>query len=96
LINANRFDVLLCDIGLPDGSGYTLVAEAKQKQSKLKAIAISGSFNSATDVEFGRISGFDSYLTKPWDSNLLRTALPKVRLGWGGQQAARRKSAKKS
>ena len=96
LVNAKRFDALFCDIGLPDGSGYTLVAEAKQKQSKLKAIAISGRFNSATDVELGRLSGFDSYLPKPFDSHLLRAALPKVRSGRGGQQAARRKSAKKS
>jgi len=96
LINAKRFDALLCDIRLPDGNGYALVVEAKAKQNKLKAIAISGHFNSATDVEFGRVSGFDSYLSKPWDSNLLRTALPKVRPGWGGQRAARRKSANKS
>ena len=78
LINAKTFDALLCDIGLPDGSGYALVAEAKHRQNKLKAIAISGHFNSATDVAFGRVSGFDCHLSKPYDCNLLRTVLPKA------------------
>jgi CheY-like chemotaxis protein len=74
-IQAKEFDIILSDIGLPDGTGYALVAEAKREQKKLKAIALTG-YNSAGDVEIGRNSGFDSYLTKPCDSRLLRTVLP--------------------
>ena len=74
-IRAKEFDIILSDIGLPDGTGYALVAEAKRKQKKLKAIALTG-YNSAADVEIGRMSGFDSYLTKPCDTRLLRKVLP--------------------
>jgi CheY-like chemotaxis protein len=73
-IRAKDFDIILSDIGLPDGTGYALVAEAKKKQKKVKAIALTG-YNSAADVEIGRNSGFDSYLTKPCNSHLLRTVL---------------------
>jgi two-component system, NtrC family, response regulator PilR len=32
LLTIRRFDVLVSDISLPDGSGFELVAEAKKKQ----------------------------------------------------------------
>ncbi len=39
LLGNFRFDVLLSDIGLPDGDGFGLVAEAKRRQP-LKAVAL--------------------------------------------------------
>lgn len=74
LVQTKEFDIILSDIGLPDGTGYALVAEAKRKQKALKAIALTG-YKSAADVEIGRKSGFDSYLTKPCDTRLLRAIL---------------------
>ena len=41
-INAERFDVILSDIGLPDGSGYSLLAQARLKQPAIRAIALTG------------------------------------------------------
>ena len=29
MINSKEFDVILCDIALPDGNGYDIIAEAK-------------------------------------------------------------------
>ena len=40
ILDASRFDVLLSDVGLPDGNGCDLVLDAKSKQP-LVAIALS-------------------------------------------------------
>src|SRR5438034_9615816 len=41
MIDAKQFDVVLCDIALPDGNGYDVIAEAKRKGAA-KAVALSG------------------------------------------------------
>src|SRR5450631_3270463 len=52
-MNADRFDVILSDIGLPDGSGYSLLAQARQKQPTIRAIALTG-FVTEQDARFSR------------------------------------------
>jgi CheY-like chemotaxis protein len=74
LLTEESFDVILSDIGLPDGSGYALIAEAKQAQPSIRAIALTG-FTSEQDVRFSREAGFDFHLTKPVDFHQLRTVL---------------------
>jgi CheY-like chemotaxis protein len=32
MINAKEFDVVLCDIALPDGNGYDVIAERNEKE----------------------------------------------------------------
>ena len=76
MISSREFDVLLCDIALPDGNGYDLIAEAKRKRS-VKAVAISG-FAATEDVERGRKAGFDFHLAKPVDFHELRTVLGQI------------------
>lgn len=76
-IEAKHFDAIVSDISLPDGTGYALVAEAKRKDNKLKAIALSG-YTSAADVAIGKMCGFDHHLSKPFDCHLLRTLLSGV------------------
>ncbi|MGZ5552853.1 MAG: response regulator [Chthoniobacterales bacterium] len=73
-LSEGQFDVLLSDIGLPDGSGYALVAEVKKRQPAMKAIALTG-FVTEQDLQFSKIAGFDFHLTKPVDFHELRTAL---------------------
>src|SRR6187397_1860002 len=75
MIKAKEFDVVLCDIALPDGNGYDVVAEAKRKGA-VKAVAISG-FGARDDIERGKKAGFDFYLAKPVDFHELRTVLGK-------------------
>src|SRR5256884_2255824 len=41
IVQSQKFDVVLSDIGLPDGSGYEVIAQAKRKQP-IKAVAING------------------------------------------------------
>ena len=76
MINSKKFDVVLCDIALPDGNGYDVIAEAKRKGA-VKAVAISG-FAASDDVERGREAGFDFHLAKPVDFHELRSVLGQI------------------
>jgi len=75
-VKAKHFDVLLSDIGLPDGDGYDLVIAAKQI-CDFKAVALTA-YGSADDVSRGRAAGFDHHLTKPVDFQELRSVLSKA------------------
>ncbi len=74
LLAAMRFDILLSDLGLPDGDGLDVVREAKALQPHIRAVALTAR-GSEKDEELGRAAGFDSYLTKPFDLHELRLAL---------------------
>jgi len=76
LLGAKEIDVLLCDVGLPDGSGYEVVSQAKRKQP-IKAIAITG-FGTEEDFRRSKEAGFDSHLVKPVDLHELQTVLDQV------------------
>jgi CheY-like chemotaxis protein len=74
LIGNIRFDALVSDIGLPDGTGLELVAEAKRRQPWKKTVALTGRAM-PEDRELGLRAGFDEYLTKPLDFQRLRSLL---------------------
>ena len=71
-----QFDALISDIGLPDGSGYDLMREAKRRQS-LKGIALSG-FGAEEDVRRSKEAGFDYHMTKPVNFQDLRALLRQI------------------
>jgi len=74
LLNHLHFDALICDIGLPDGSGLDLVVEAKKRQPWKKTVALTG-HGQSEEMEQGLRAGFDEYLTKPFDFHQLRSLL---------------------
>ena len=74
LLGHLRFEVLVCDIGLPDGSGLDLVVEAKKRQPWKKTIALTACQQNG-ERELGLRAGFDEYLTKPFDFHQLRSIL---------------------
>jgi signal transduction histidine kinase/ActR/RegA family two-component response regulator len=65
LLEDERFDGLISDIGLPDGNGCDVMRAAKARQS-LVGIALSG-FGMEEDVQRSLDAGFDHHLTKPID-----------------------------
>jgi PAS domain S-box-containing protein len=64
---SDTFDLVISDIGLPDGSGWELISSL-QERSKVHAIALSG-FCTEQDIERSRKAGFDRHLTKPFNFN---------------------------
>ena len=77
LLDGLAFDVLLSDIGLPDGDGFELVTEARQRQPLRCAVALTA-YASDADREHGFRAGFDRYLTKPLDVAILRNVLSQL------------------
>ncbi len=57
------FDLLITDIGLPDGSGYDLMQELTANRTVL-AVALTG-YGMDDDVERSKKTGFFTHLTKP-------------------------------
>ena len=66
----------MSDIGLPDGSGYDVISQAKRKQP-VKGVALTG-FDRDEDIRRSREAGFDFHLTKPVDFHELRTVLGQI------------------
>jgi CheY-like chemotaxis protein len=60
-----QFDVLLCDIGLPDGDGWELLRRAKLPKS-VYTIAMSG-FGMNADRAKSKKAGFHQHLLKPFN-----------------------------
>ncbi|HZJ16690.1 MAG TPA: response regulator, partial [Chthoniobacteraceae bacterium] len=69
-------DLIICDIGLPDGSGWDLM-DRLRPQGPVRAIAVSG-FGMENDVKKSREVGFLAHLTKPLDFNRLESLLVKT------------------
>jgi PAS domain S-box-containing protein len=60
----SRFDLVISDIGLPDGDGYTLMTELRLAQPDLIGIALSG-YGMEEDLYRSRAAGFATHLIKP-------------------------------
>jgi PAS domain S-box-containing protein len=72
-----EFDVLISDLGLPDGTGVELIGELRARRPQFQAIALSG-FGMDEDLIRTRAAGFDEHLVKPVDFDQLRSALAKL------------------
>jgi signal transduction histidine kinase len=62
--NDKKFDLLVSDIGLPDGSGDDLIRQLQERGYRLPSIALSG-YGTEQDVARSRAAGFQVHLTKP-------------------------------
>jgi CheY-like chemotaxis protein len=74
--NGSRIDLVLSDIGLPDGSGHDLMAELSGRFG-LRGIALTG-YGMEEDVERSREVGFARHLTKPVSLEQLESAIRQV------------------
>ena len=70
------FDLLISDIGLPDGSGLELMRELR-RQREIRGIALSG-FGMEEDVRKSKEAGFSEQLVKPVTVNRLEQAIHKA------------------
>lgn len=73
----NEFDLLISDIGLPDGSGLDLVQQIKVLRPNVHAIAMSG-YGTEQDVERSIEAGFELHLIKPFDFPKLQQAVQEL------------------
>jgi DNA-binding response OmpR family regulator len=62
VIPSSHFDVLISDIGLPDGDGWQLIGQMNPKPF---GIAMSG-FGASSDREKSHAAGYKHHLTKPF------------------------------
>jgi CheY-like chemotaxis protein len=76
IAHQKNFDLVVSDIGLPDGNGYTLMSELR-KDFGLKGIALTG-YGMEQDVLRGQNAGFVAHLTKPVRMESLEKALSEV------------------
>ncbi len=70
------FDLLISDIGLPDGNGCDLMSELHHRAG-LVGIALTG-YGTDADLERSKIAGFSAHLTKPVRTQELDRALNSV------------------
>lgn len=81
-----RYDLMISDIGLPDGRGDELLTRLRGEGFPTPAIALSG-YGMEPDVERSRQAGYSQHLTKPVSIGDLDRALARVRARGGGSQA---------
>ena len=67
-IEKNKFDLIICDVVLPDGDGLELVKKVKSKHNSQSFIIISAKNNLLTAIKANQLDVVD-YLPKPLDLN---------------------------
>jgi signal transduction histidine kinase len=72
-IAKGTFDLLLSDLGLPDGTGYDVIAAFREK-SDAPAVAMSG-FGMEADLARTTAAGFAEHVVKPVSADALRDLL---------------------
>ncbi|MGE5611238.1 MAG: ATP-binding protein [Bacillota bacterium] len=80
-----RFDLVISDLGLPDGSGHELMGWLKERYG-LTGIALSG-YGMEEDIQKSRKAGFVEHLTKPVNLEQFEAAISRV-MGDGGNSEA--------
>lgn len=76
LAEDDSFDLLVSDLGLPDGSGEDLMKEVRRSK-QIKGIALSG-YGMEEDVQRSLQAGFAAHLTKPINIEVLDQAIERA------------------
>jgi PAS domain S-box-containing protein len=76
LADAERFDVVVSDLGLPDGTGWDLMKQLRDRHA-MKGIALSG-YGMAEDQQRSREAGFCDHVIKPVSPSRLVEILQRV------------------
>jgi CheY-like chemotaxis protein len=76
LVARESFDMLICDIGLPDETGYELMKKIRERMP-LKGIAVTA-YGAEEDVRKSRDAGFSEHFLKPVELTRLHEAIQRV------------------
>jgi signal transduction histidine kinase/CheY-like chemotaxis protein len=84
------FELLISDLGLPDGTGFDLMKELKRlRGDSIRGVALSG-FGMESDIERSMEAGFEVHLIKPVNlerlSEILRRVFPPMELEPAGKE----------
>ncbi|MDH4273894.1 MAG: transporter substrate-binding protein, partial [Gammaproteobacteria bacterium] len=92
LVNRYLPAVILLDIRLPDMDGYAILKtlRADRRTSDIPVIALSADAM-PIDIERGQKAGFNNYLTKPINANLLVETLERIFSKLGSETSSSRK-----
>lgn len=72
LVQANRPQIVLCDIGLPGLDGYAVIRELRAQMGETMPVMVANTgFGQDSDRERALSAGFDHHLVKPVDPALL-------------------------
>jgi CheY-like chemotaxis protein len=77
LCNDGQYDLLISDVGLPDGSGYDLMRTVLDRRCTTRGIAVSG-YGAEADVQQSLEAGFSEHLVKPVEFEALRKAIQRL------------------
>ncbi len=77
LAGEQKFDLLISDLSLPDGSGLDLMRTLRQRGSTLTGISLSG-YGQEQDIAESHESGFATHLTKPVLYDVLEATIRQV------------------
>jgi CheY-like chemotaxis protein len=76
LASAHRYDLLVSDLGLPDGSGYEVMKRLREK-GPMKGIAMSG-YGMDEDIRRSFEAGFSEHVVKPVNGAHLQAVMRRV------------------
>jgi hypothetical protein len=76
ILRAQRVDLLVSDLGLPDGNGYQVMRELA-KRGDAKGIAVSG-YGMDEDLAQSSAAGFSAHLIKPISPEQLEKTIKEV------------------
>lgn len=76
-MGSGSLDVLVSDVGLPDGSGMDLMQKLRSRDILLRGIALSG-YGMEEDQQRTRDAGFSRHLVKPVKFEQLQVALEEI------------------
>jgi CheY-like chemotaxis protein len=76
LVDAHFFDLLLSDIGLPDGDGYLLMRELRDRHG-MRGVALTG-YGLEDDIKLSEEAGFSAHILKPVTAKLLDETLAEL------------------
>ncbi|HUQ49052.1 MAG TPA: response regulator transcription factor [Gemmatimonadaceae bacterium] len=77
LAAANAYDIIMLDMGLPDGSGLSVLEVIRSHASRTPVLIVSGTDDVASTVA-ALDAGADDYLNKPYDESALRARVRAV------------------